>query len=323
MSRPALVELHLHLDISMSYGVAAQLVPGLTRDRYRSEFQGPARCADLADFLSTTSTQVSLLQEAAALRLLTEDVVQQVADEGVVYAELRFAPLLHTAAGMAPELAVEAVLESAADASQRAGIDTSVILCSLRHFSESDSLRTADLAVRYAEHGVAFDLAGDEAGYPLTTHLPAFRRVEEAGVPFTVHAGEGAGPESVTEVMDALAPRRLGHGVRAIEDPAVLERVVSEGVHLEVCPSCNVQLGLFSSHRDHPIDRLYRAGASVGVSTDSRTSTVTSLPAEYAKLAETFGWTIEDQQRVNLMALDAAFASTEVKDRVRAKVVGS
>jgi len=307
----------------MSYDVAAQLVPGLTRDRYGSEFQGPARCADLADFLSTTSTQVSLLQDAAALRLLTEDVVQQVVNEGVVYAELRFAPLLHTAAGMAPELAVEAVLESAAEASKRAGIDTSLILCSLRHFSESDSLRTADLAVRYAEHGVAFDLAGDEAGYPLTTHLPAFRRVQDAGVPFTVHAGEGAGPESVTEVLDALAPRRLGHGVRAAEDPAALERVVSERVHLEVCPSCNVQLGLFPTHAAHPIDTLYRAGASVGISTDSRTSTVTSLPAEYAKLTETFGWTIEDQQRVNLMALDAAFASTEVKDRVRAKIVGS
>lgn len=112
---------------------------------------------------------------------------------------------------------------------------------------------------------MAFDLGGDEAGFPLTTHLPAFRRVIDAGVPFTVHAGEGAGPESVTEVMDALSPKRVGHGVRAIEDPSVVERLVSERVHLETCPSCNVQLGLYPTLREHPIDRLYRAGASLGI----------------------------------------------------------
>jgi adenosine deaminase len=233
-----LVELHLHLDISMSFHVASQLVPGLNRADYEAEFQGPHRCPDLADSLSTTGRQVALLQDSSALRLLTDDVVRRAAAEGVIYAELRFAPLLHTGSGMAPETVVETVLEAAADASAQVGIDPTIILCSLRQFSGADSLRTADLAIRYAAHGVAIDLGGDEGGFPLASHLPAFRRVMDAGVPHTVHAGEGAGPESVREVLDLLSPKRLGHGVRAIEDPDLVARIVDQQVHLEICPSC-------------------------------------------------------------------------------------
>ncbi|WP_235736608.1 adenosine deaminase [Nocardioides alcanivorans] len=322
MDRAALVELHLHLDISISFDVATRLEPGLTRTDYELDFRGPARCGDLAEFLQTTSRQVALLQSADALRLHTEDLVRRIAAEGVVYAELRFAPLLHTAAGMAPEAAVETVVETAARASAGAGIDTTLILCSLRHFSEAESLRTADLAVRFADHAVAFDLAGDEGGFSLSDHLPAFRRVIDAGVPYTVHAGEGAGPESVTEVLDLLAPKRLGHGVRAVEDPALVERIIRDQVHLETCPSCNVQLGLYPSMAQHPVDQLYRAGASISVSTDSRTSTVTTMPEEFAALGESFGWTPADRDRVSLMAIDAAFASPEVKQRVRRRITG-
>jgi adenosine deaminase len=316
-----LVELHLHLDISMSFHVASQLVPGLNRADYEAEFQGPHRCPDLADFLSTTGRQVALLQDSSALRLLTDDVVRRAAAEGVIYAELRFAPLLHTGSGMAPETAVETVLEAAADASAQVGIDTTIILCSLRQFSGADSLRTADLAIRYAAHGVAFDLGGDEGGFPLASHLPAFRRVMDAGVPYTVHAGEGAGPESVREVLDLLSPKRLGHGVRAIEDPDLVARIVDQQVHLEICPSCNVQLGLYPTLAHHPIDQLYRAGASLSVSTDSRTSTVTTMPAEFAALTQTFGWTAMEQAHVNHMAIDAAFAPEAVKEQVRQRLI--
>jgi adenosine deaminase len=316
------VELHLHLDISMSFTVARRLVPGLPEERYQREFCGPARCASLAEFLATTSTQVALLQKPDALRLLSADVVRRIADEGVVYAELRFAPLLHTHEGMSPEAAVEAVLDASFSAAEEAGINVGVILTSLRHFDASDSLRTADLAVRYRPHGVVgFDLGGDEAGYPLSTHLPGFFRARDAGLPYTVHAGEGSGPESVAEVLASLHPARVGHGVRAVEDPAVVGTLLDQGVHLEVCPTCNVQLGLYPDLRAHPIDQLYRRGVSLSVSTDSRTSTVTTMPGEFAGLRAAFGWTDVDIDTVSRMAIEAAFASKDVKNRIRRRLL--
>jgi len=320
----AKVELHLHLDISMSYRVAAQLVPGLTPDDYARRIQGPPRCADLADFLSGTLVQVALLQSRHALDILTRDVVGQLAADGAVYAELRFAPLLHTEQGMAPEDAVEAVVTAAGEAAAAHGIDIGVLLCTLRHFSAEQSVRTAQLAVRYLGQGVVgFDLAGDEAGFPLATHLPAFAVATDAGMPYTVHAGEGRGPESVREVLDALAPRRIGHGVRSAEDPELVERLVAAGTHLEVCPSCNVQLQVFPSLAEHSVDSLYRRGVSLGISTDSRTSTPTTLTDEYAALAATFGWQRDDLVAVNRMAADAIFATGATHDRVRRLVTES
>jgi adenosine deaminase len=306
------VELHLHLDISISYRVARRLVPDLSLDRYRRELQGPDRCSDLAAFLSTTSRQVELLQSAEALRWLTTDLLATLAAEGVAHAELRFAPLLHVAGALSPEAAVETVLTAGTDTAAALGMSVSCILASLRHFDAESSLRTARLAARY--HGataVGFDLAGDEAGFPLRTHLPAFAVARDAGVPLTVHAGEGAGPESVREVLREIAPARIGHGVRAAEDRDLVDHLAEAGTHLELCPSCNVQLGVVPDLTSHPIDRLLRRGVSLSVSTDNRTSTVTTLPTEYERLAAAFGWGPEDFRATNAMAARAAFLSDE------------
>lgn len=321
------VELHLHLDVSMSYRVASQLVAGLSADAYAAQLRGPGRYPDLADFLANTRAQVELLQTSAALGLLTRDLIATLADERVVYAELRFAPLLHTERGMAPEAAVEAVLGAAQEATAVAsadndtGIGIGVILCSLRHFTAEQSVRTARLATRFHGQGVVgFDLAGDEAGFPLATHLPAFSVADDAGVPFTVHAGEGRGADSVREVLDTLNPPRIGHGVRSIEDPALVERLAAAGTHLEVCPTCNVQLGVFPTLRHHSIDALYRQGVSVGISTDNRTTTPTTLADEYNAVATTFGWQPADFTAVNEMAAQATFTTDEQRSRLLARL---
>jgi adenosine deaminase len=316
------VELHLHLDVSISHRVAARLVTGLSPEAYAERLRGPGRYDTLAAFLANTRTQVELLQTPAALELLTEDLISGLAVEGVVHAEIRFAPLLHTEQGMAPEDAVEAVLEAVHAATAGAEIGIGVILCTLRHFTAEESIRTARLAARFHGQGVVgFDLAGDEAGFPLATHLPAFSIADDAGVPFTVHAGEGAGTDSVREVLDTLAPPRIGHGVRSIEDPALVERLAAAGTHLEVCPTCNVQLGVFPSLGAHSIDALYRQGVSLGISTDNRTTTPTTLLDEYTAVATTFGWQPADFTAVNEMAAAVIFAPDDDRkglvDRIR------
>ena len=165
---------------------------------------------------------------------------------------------------------------------------------------------------------VALDIAGDEAGYPLDAHEAAFRHAEEHGLRRTAHAGEAAGPASVWETLRRLRPERIGHGARSIEDPALVDHLVETGIHLEVCPSSNVQLDLCDTYADHPIDRLYRSGVSLGVNTDGRAITDIDLEREYARLTDTFGWTDADLRRCNLAALDASFAPADLRARLGA-----
>ncbi|MFQ5889535.1 MAG: adenosine deaminase [Gemmatimonadota bacterium] len=302
------VELHLHLDCSLSFDVVRRLRPDVTRETFRTEYLASPKCRDLADFLTVPPRSVALLQSSEALRLATEDLFDQLAGDGVVYAEVRFAPLLHLERGLGPEQVVETVEGAMAEASARTGVEGRLILCTLRHFTEAQSLETARLAERFREgRVVALDLAGDEAGYSLDAHVTAFEYAAEHGVHRTAHAGEGAGPASVWETLERLRPARIGHGVRSIEDPALLERLKRDDIHLEVCPTCNVQIDLYDTYADHPIDRLRRAGISVGVNTDARTVPNVTLVEEYERLRETFGWGAEDFLAVNLDAARVAF----------------
>jgi adenosine deaminase len=307
------IELHLHLDCNLSYAAAAQLKAGLTFDDYRRQFIAPAWCPDNEVYFDCTRNAVALMQSEAALRLVVEDTFQQLEQDHVIYAELRFAPLLHTRAGLSGRQVVSAVTQAVRENSARSGIQARVILATLRHFSAEQSLETASLALQFADQGVAaFDIAGNEELYPLQPHLPAFEMIVAHGLPFTVHAGEGQDARSVWDVLHRLHPRRIGHGVRASTDPALLQRLRDEGVHLEVCPTTNVQMNVFPSYEAHPINRLYEMGISCGVNTDTRTTGDITLNREYEKLRQHFGWTDEHFQRANRNALQAAFISPDV-----------
>ena len=316
------VELHFHLDTSISFEVASVLVPGISLDTFLAEFEAPPLVGSLTNFLVRAFRQVALLQTDEALRLLTADVVPRLAADGVVWGELRFAPLLHCEAGLTPEQAFRAVAETAAASGAAAGIDTGLILCALRHFTEEQSMATVRLVEQFRAEGltVGFDLAGDEIGFPLDAHLSAFAYAREHGLPFTVHAGESGGAENVREVLDRLSPTRIGHGVHSADEPPLMARLAELGVHLEICPSCNVQTEVVPSYAEHPIQRLVDAGVRLGISTDQRTITPISLTLEYARLHEHFGWSEAEFRRHNLQALDASFAPAETKSRLRAVI---
>lgn len=316
------VELHLHLDTSISLDVARRLEPSITREQYEAEFQAPPKVGNLSNFLVRAFRQVELLQTPEALRMLTDDVISQLGDDGVVYAELRFAPLLHTTAGMTPTEAVESVVAAAGSAGAAHGVEIGFILCALRHFSEAESLETARLVEDFATRGVpvGFDLAGDEIAFPLDAHLAAFAFIRERGLPFTVHAGEAAGPENVSAVLDALSPSRIGHGVRAIEDRGLVDRLSGLGTHLETCPACNVQTEIVERYDQHPIAQLREAGVSVGMSTDQRTITPITLTEEYALLHRHFGWVEADFDECNRNALAVSFASSSTRERVERRL---
>lgn len=321
MPRLPKVELHLHLDCSLSYAAVCRLDPAISRAEYDAEFVAPPQCASLADFLTRAPRGFQLMQTRAALRLVTEDVFAQLAADGVIYAELRFAPLLHLEQGLTPEEVVEEVDRATEDAIVATGIDARLILCTLRHYTEQQSLATVRLVEQFrGSRVVALDIAGDEAGYPIDAHVAAFCYAAEHGLERTAHAGEACGAESVWETLRAFAPSRIGHGVRSIEDPALVDRLKTDRIHLEMCPSSNVQTRAVASYAEHAADRLYRAGVSLGISTDTRTITNVTLEQEYARLREHFCWGDTELAACNREALRAAFVEEPVRERLMSRL---
>ena len=318
------IELHLHLDCCASYGCIKALRPETTFDEYRRDFIAPGKCNDLVDFLERTVKMVSLMQSESALRTVTEDLFAQLAADDVAYAELRFAPLLHTAAGLEPARVVAIVEDAAVAASAATGVEARVILCTLRHHDAEESMLVARLAHEASARGmvVALDIAGDEAGHSLDAHEAAFRYARDHGLRITAHAGEACGPASVWETLARLRPERIGHGIRSIEDDALVDRLVADRVHLEVCPTSNVQTmgDLCERYADHPVDALRRRGVELSISTDCRTVSNVNLFQEYERLRSTFGWTEADLVACNLAAIRASFAPEELKARLAQRV---
>jgi adenosine deaminase len=319
------LELHLHLDCSLSYKAVSRLAPGITREDYQRDYVAPERCTNLADFLSRAPMGFRLMQTEDALRMVVEDLFEQLAEDGVIYVEIRFAPHLHTLNGLTSERVV-AIVERAVDEATRAtGIEAGAILCTLRHFTAEQSMSTAQLVEQFRSSRVlALDIAGDEAGFPLDAHIDAYRYAREHGLHRTAHAGEACGPESVWQTLRLLDPQRIGHGTRSCEDETLVEHLRREKIHLEFCPTSNVQIiPSIAAWEDHPIDRLYRAGVPLSVNTDTRMLTPATLTGEYEGIERVFGWSAQDFHRVNRMALDAAFADDSVKEKIAPRLSAS
>lgn len=308
------VELHLHLDCSLSYNAVAQLDDSVSLEEYQREFIAPRRCTSLADFLTRAPRGFQLMQDESALTLVVEDLFEQLAADGVIYAEIRFAPLLHLERGLTPEQVVAAVDRATEACIRSSGIDARLILCTLRHFDQEQGLVTAGLVQQFrGTRVVALDIAGDEAGYPIDAQVRAYRYAIDHGLSRTAHAGEARGPDSVWETLREFQPSRIGHGVRSIEDPVLVQHLIRERIHLEVCPTSNLQTGIKQEFAEHAVDDLYRAGVPLSISTDTRTITNITLTEEYGNLQEHFAWTAADLLACNQAAVEAAFIEDSVK----------
>ena len=311
------VELHQHLDCSLSYEVVHAIDPSVTRVQYDDEYIAPAKCIDLADFLKRALKGFALMQTEEQLTLVVHDLFLQLAADNTLYAEIRFAPLQHLEKGLTPFQVVAATEKALAAAVRETGVEARLLLCTLRHFSEEQSMETVKLVEQFSGTYVAgFDIAADEAGFPIDNHIRAFRYAKEKSIPCTAHAGEAKGAESVWETLEHFKPSRIGHGVRSIEDQALVKHLRDNRIHLEICPTCNVQINIYDRFSDHPIDTLYRAGVSLSVNTDARTITNNNLRMEYQKLQDTFGWTVKDLYTCNKNALEAAFIPDQLRVRL-------
>ena len=285
------IELHLHLDCSLSYEVVKQLDPSISLMAYQEAFIAPPKCTDLADFILRALKGVDLMQTATALRLVTLDLFRQLKADNVIYAEIRFAPLLHIEGGLSPKEVVSIVNEAVTEGIAATGVEAGLILCTLRHYAEVQSMETVQLVKDFqGTNVVGFDIAADEAGFPIDNHLKAFQFAQDHGLNITAHAGEAKGAESVWETLQHFHPSRVGHGVRSIEDPELIAFLQEKNIHLEVCPTSNVQTNVVDEIKNHPADKIYQSGVSMSINTDARTIANVTLASEYALLENVFNW---------------------------------
>ena len=316
------VELHLHLDCSLSYDVVKQIDPAITYEEFRESFVAPPKCTDLADYLIRAIKGFELMQTKEQLRIVTLDLFNQLKSDNVIYAEMRFAPLQHLQKGLTPVEVVEIVNEAVTDGIQQTGIEAGIILCTLRHYSEEQSMTTVNLVDQFrGTNVIGFDIAADEAGFPVTHHIKAFEFAKAHAIHCTAHAGEAKGPDSVRETLQHFHPSRIGHGVRSVEDKELLEFLKKENIHLEVCPTSNIQTNIYDKIEDHTADKIYKAGVSMSINTDCRTISDVTLTDEYRTLEKIFNWTKKHYLKCNLEAIEHSFTTEEKKQKLKEKIL--
>jgi adenosine deaminase len=254
------------------------------------------------------------MQTKKDLELVTSDLFSQLKKDNVIYAEIRFAPLLHVDKGLSSYEVVKIVSKISKKESKKTGIKVGLILCTLRHFSEDQAMETVKLVNDFKESNViGFDIAADEAGFTLENQIKAFEFAKNNNISCTAHAGEALGAESVLETLDKLMPKRIGHGVRSIEDPILIDRIKKQNIHLEICPTSNIVTKVYKDYLSHSVDELYKKELSISINSDGRTISDTNLNKEYALLSEHFNWNDNHFLNCNISAIKASFASEKLK----------
>jgi len=320
------VLLHDHLDgglrpstiIELAEQTGYQGLPSTDVTELTAWMAGVAQRGKLELYLEAFQHTVGVMQTREALIRVAAECAGDLAADGIVYAEVRFAPELHVSRGLSLDQVVEAVVEGFRRGSSGRGITVYALLTAMR--TAARSLEIAELAVRHRDAGVVgFDIAGAEAGSPPSRHLDAFQYVARENFHITIHAGEGFGLPSIWEALQWCGAERLGHGVRIIDDiqvapdgGATLGRLAGyvrdRRIPLEMCPTSNVQTGAVASIKDHPIGLLRELSFRVTVNTDNRLMSGVSLSSEFHALTEAFGYGWTDIQWLTINAMKSAFA---------------
>jgi adenosine deaminase len=348
--------LHDHLDGGLRPATVIELaaavghsLPETDPDRLGEWFVTAADSGSLERYLETFAHTVAVMQTEEGLRRVARECAVDLAADGVVYAEVRYAPEQHLEAGLSLEQVVDAVQdgfrEGTAEAFARGQqIRVGTLLTAMRHAARSQEI--AELSVRYRDQGVVgFDIAGAEAGFPPTRHLDAFEYLQRENFHFTIHAGEAFGLPSIWQAIQWCGADRLGHGVRIVDDitgavtspsraadaggtesaPPVLGRLAAyvrdKRIPLELCPSSNVQTGAAASIAEHPIGLLHDLRFRVTVNTDNRLMSGTSMSREMALLAEAFGWGWRELQWLTINAMKSAFIPYDERIKIITEVI--
>lgn len=315
------IELHSHFDGAITPDIAHELekILGLKTLTPMAELEKKlsvtSDCGDLNDFLRCFEFPLSLLQTketiSEAMRLEQEAMKK----EGVVYAEIRFAPQSHTNGN----LDAEDVIKAALDGLRKSDLECNLILCCMRGAEYEKNMEVIDLAEKYlVKNGgvTAIDLAGAEAVFRTSDYVGLFEEAQRKGIPYTIHAGEADGAESIRCALD-MGAGRIGHGVTLFEDEELIKRVIDEEIVLEMCPTSNRLTNAVDDMDDYPLKMYLQKGIKVTLNTDDKAICRTTLPKEYEYVEKKYGITREHRRQMYMNAVDAAFTDNATKEYLR------
>lgn len=314
------IDLHLHLDGAITLDIAKKLayLQGLTLPAESDEeleklLTVPEDCKSLNDFLECFALPCELMQTKEGLSEAVYLVCENIKSQGVIYAEIRYAPQLHTEKGMSVEDTVLAAL----DGLSRTDLKANLILCCMRgEGNEALNEETVRVAQKYLKEDggvVAIDLAGAEAVFKTENYKDLFALASELNIPFTIHAGEADGADSVKLAIEYGA-KRIGHGVRSYEDLSVLELIKEKGIYLDMCPTSNIQTCAIDDFTKYPLVDYLNSGIKVTLNTDDMAIEGTTLASEFRLMEKEHGLTPEQEKTLLLNSIEGAFTSREVKD---------
>ena len=312
------IELHLHLDGSLDINDIKNRY-NLSDDEIKKQMIADEKCKNLNDYLTKFDFPISIMQKKKELENDTIALLNILKQQNVIYAEIRFAPQFHTREGLSQTEVVETVINAA----RKVDIKSNLILCLMRgKDNKKENLETINVAKKYIGNGVcAIDLAGAEAIYKTSDYAEEFKIAKENNIPFTIHAGEADGIESIKSAV-SFGAKRIGHGVRVIEDKEYMQFLKDNDITLEVCPTSNIQTCICKDYDSHPLFELYKYGIKTTINTDNMTVSNTTLENEYNRLIETRKLEIEDIVNMNLYSIKAAFLSDDEKIELKKKYLG-
>ena len=318
---PAKAEIHCHIEGAASPELVLQQAAKYGVDMSGFIQEGSFVWADFTSFLAAYDAAASLFRTEEDYAFLAETYLVSLAEDGAIYSEFFTSPDHANRAGLSPEAYTDGLGEGIRRAKARTGIEGRMIVTGVRHFGTDSVEAAARFAVECGHPLVTgFGMAGEErSGHP-RDFARAFDIAREAGLGITVHAGELAGWESVAAALDHIRPTRIGHGVRAIENPDLVRRIAEEGIVLEVCPVSNIELKVFPSFEEHPFPRLRAAGCKVTLNSDDPPYFWTTLKREYEVAAEQFGLGEDALLGVTRTAIEAAFVDEETRARLLASL---
>ena len=317
------IDLHAHLDGCITVDIAKKLaalqqitLPAKNDEELLSLLSVPDTCEDLNDFLKCFDLPLSLLQTEEALEEAVYLVLSEMQKDGVIYAELRFAPQFHTQKGMTQETAIQAALRGL----KKSPVPGNLILCCMRgETNQQENMETLELSRKYlVEDGgvVAIDLAGAEALFPTEDYEALFAKAKEEKVPFTIHAGEAGDAEDVKTAI-RMGASRIGHGVRIAGNEEVIQLVKDAGIFLEMCPTSNRQTKAVTNMSDYPLKDFLENGLKVTLNTDDPAIERTTLSREFQYMETLLGLTEAQKQQLLFNSVEATFASEITKNRLK------
>lgn len=315
-------ELHCHLEGVASPDLVRKLAArhSLALPAKIFDEKGDFAWSDFLDFLKVYDIASSVIRTPEDYRDVTYQYLMDCAAEGAIYVEVMSSPDHAAAVGMSYVEHLEGIVAGIEDARSESGIESRIIVTCVRHLGPERGVEVARQVVAHPHELVTgFGMGGDENAFEPRDFAPAFGIVHAAGLPCTVHAGEVAGAQSVRAALDALPVQRLGHGVRAIEDPELVRELADKQIVLEVCPGSNIATGVYSNYSDHPLLALRDAGCLITLNSDDPPYFDTSIGREYDRASSLFGLDDTALREVTLTAIDAAFADPQTKRKLREK----